>query len=143
MKCNERRFSVFLIALIAFVAVGCGTGQTPAISPITPTESTAPTSPPSVTPASVRITASPSPFHVGMAGHIVVQVSEPASAMELDFGDGIIVRVGVGPSGHLGSTNSIDVVTIYTDPGDFTVTATVTTARGAVVRGTLTLSVVS
>jgi len=63
--------------------------------------------------------------------------------MELDFGDGIIVRVGVGPSGHLGSTNSIDVVTIYTDPGDFTVTATVTTARGAVVRGTLTLSVVS
>jgi hypothetical protein len=91
----------------------------------------------------MTITASPNPVRVGNAVRISVQVSasEPPFEMAVDFGDGTTssTRWTATPA----SSQSTLVSKTYASPGDFTVMATVTTASGAVVRGTVTISVVS
>jgi hypothetical protein len=100
----------------------------------TPTSATSP----SPTTSSVVLTGQTT-FQVGIAGHIVLDVSETPSKISLDLGDGAAVQLA--PNGTVSNFHA-EITHAYARPGAFTVQASVTTADGRLLSATLVLSVV-
>jgi hypothetical protein len=143
MRCFTRRFSI-PIALMTVLALGCV--ERPSVpTPINSLATSAPTTAPPASIPTITIVSSPSPFLVGIAGHITVEASAPTAKMSIDPGDHtelyeaqVVINPGIGT----GARASAHIWHTYFAAGTFTVAVIVTTPSGVIVNQTTAIQVV-